>query len=672
VSSSVTNARACGVALLLFVWCRATVAQYGLRSSYQRLPGVEIIGPAAVGAPGACVDGVLLQKHANSDQPDLTFCQPSGWDFPIVPSNVPGTHTVPSPLHAGTNYVDWAGTNAGDTATTDTFYTYLYCDGAPLQGWYCAPPVNPGDVYGVLDYQTSMSPGSHTLMTFHDSTNRIAESNETNNRYSHSWTWDDSVDYDHVTVTSSAFASKFAPLSNFVKVHLGLSDTTVTVESICAAFPGRDNPEKIRNFVKYAYANWSTTVVLLGGDADVVPCRYAYAYASGGASMPCDLYYSDLDGDWDANSNSVFGEVGDNVDMFPDVFVGRAAVSDGATADLFVQKFLTYSSDSTAAYLRSAVLGGFDLDTLTYGEVTMELYEDTFVPSSMKPCNRVYDSYTSNHRSSMMAYLNTGQHFWIHTDHGGKNALGCGYVNHHQSLYPSDLSGLTNGNNLTILISIACLIGAFDTSDCVAESFLNAPNGGGVAAVVNSRDGWYTRGSNPQRTLSSAYVEWCLHYLFGHTTGNASLADIAIGKSALVPLADTNGYYRWCMYEMNLFGDPAMQVWNQSQGGIAESPGPAGPPGGLTITARTHFESGTILHVRLLRGGHVRLDIYDRMGRKVKCVVNARRQSGDHDFIWDGRADNGADVSAGVYYARLETDQHSCQCKLVRLGRELR
>jgi len=189
--------------------------------------------------------------------------------------------------------------------------------------------------------------------------------------------------------------------------------------------------------------------------------------------------------------------------------------------------------------------------------------------------------------------------------------------------------------------------------------------------VVNSRDGWYTRGSNPQRTLSSAYVEWCLHYLFGHTTGNASLADIAIGKSALVPLADTNGYYRWCMYEMNLFGDPAMQVWNQSQGGIAESPGPAGPPGGLTITARTHFESGTILHVRLLRGGHVRLDIYDRTGRKVKCVVNARRQSGDHDFIWDGRADNGADVSAGVYYARLETDQHSCQCKLVRLGREL-
>ena len=670
MSSPATKAYAGAVALLLFFWCRVGVAQYGLRTSYQRLPGVEIVGPAAVMTPGAHLDDG--GKHPSPFQPDLTYYQPTGWDSPIVPSNVPGTHTVPNPLRFGTTYIDWSGTNAGTAATTDTFFVYLYCDGKPLQGWFCAPPISPGAGYGVTDYQTSMPAGSHTLMTFQDSTNRIAESNESNNRYSHSWTWDSiSVDYDHVTITSAALASRFAPLSSFVKTHLGLSDTTVTVESIYAAFPGRDHPEEIRNFIKYAYANWSTTVVLLGGDADVVPCRYAYACASGGDLMPCDLYYSDLDGDWDANGNSVFGEVDDNVDLYPDVFVGRAAVSDGTTADLFVQKFLTYSSDSTAAYLKRAVLGGFDLDTLTHGETTMELYEDSFAPSSMKPCNRVYDSYTSDHKSSMMAYLNAGQHFWIHTDHGSKNELGCGYVHHHQVLYPSDLSGLTNGNNLTIFISIACLIGAYDTSDCIAESFLNAPNGGGVAAVVNSRDGWYTQGSNPQRTMSSAYVERCLHYLFGHAGGDASLEDVAIGKSGLVPLADTNGYYRWCMYDMNLLGDPAMPVWNPSRGGIAESPGPTRPTGGLTIAARTYFESGTRLQVRLPQGGHVRLDIYDRTGRKVKCVVDSRMQAGYHDFVWDGRADDGVHVSTGVYYARLETDQHSCQCKLVRLGRPL-
>ncbi len=613
-----------------------------------------------------------MREHTSPGQPDLTYYQPSGWDFPIVPSNAPGTHTVPNPLRAGTTYIDWAGTNAGAVPTTDTFFIYLYCDGTPLQGWVCPPPVPPGGCYVVADHQTSIPAGSHTLMTFQDSTNRIAESHETNNRYSHSWTWDgSSVAYDHIVITSSALAPRFASLSSFVKVHLGLSDTTVTVESIYAAFPGRDNPEKIRNFVKYAYANWSTTVVLLGGDVDVVPCRYARAYAAGAGLIPCDLYYSDLDGDWDANGDSVFGEVGDNVDMYPDVFVGRAAVSDGTTVDLFVQKFLSYSSDSTAAYLGKAVLGGFDLDAQTYGETTMELYEDAFVPARMKPCNRVYDSYSTDHKLSMMAYLNGGQHFWIHADHGGEDALGCGYLNHSQVLYPSDLSGLTNGNSLTILISIACLIGAFDASDCIVESFLSAPNGGGVAAVVNSRDGWYTQGSNPQRTMSSAYVERCLHYLFGHTTGNASLEDIAIGKSALVPLADTNGYYRWCMYDVNLLGEPAMPVWVPSSGGIAESPGPVGPPGGVTITAATYFESATRLHVRLAQGGHVRLDIYDRTGRKVKRLVDSRMQAGNHDFTWDGRVDSGANVSAGVYYVRLEAGRQCGQCKLVRLGGRL-
>ncbi len=622
---------------------------------------------------GAYVDDVVLQKYTSSGQPDLTYYQPSGWDFPIVPSNITGTHTVPSTLLAGTAYIDWAGTNAGTAATTDTFFTYLYRDGTPLAGWYSPPPVNPGASFYVNDYQTTVTAGSHTLMTFTDSTNRIAESNENNNRYSHSWTWDASVDYDHVTITSSAFAPRFASLSSFVEAHLGLNDTVVTVENIYAAFPGRDNPEKIRNFIKYAYTYWSTTHVLLGGDADIVPCRKAYGYVNEEEDLlPCDLYYSDLDGDWDANANSVFGEVGDSVDMYPDVYVGRSSASVEATVDQFVQKFLTYSSDSTAAYLSKVVLGGFDLDAQTYGETTMEFYEDTYVPSSMKPCNRVYDSYTSNHKAAMMAYLNAGQHFWIHTDHGGKDGLGCGYFRHdHQCFYPSDLYGLTNGNNLTIFISIACLIGAFDTSDCIAEDFLNADNGGGVAAVVNSREGWFNPGINPQRSLSAAYVEAYLYYLFGHGTGNASLEDIAIGKATLVPLAGTNRTYRWCMYEMNLFGDPAMQVWIPTDVGVSEGPGSAGPPGALTMRAQTHFESGTRLQVRLPQGGHVRLGIYDRTGRKVKYVVNSHMQAGYHDFIWDGRTDNGADVSAGVYYARLETDQSSCQCKLVRLGREL-
>ena len=51
MSSSVGDARARVVALLLLVWSGAALAQYGLHGSYQRLPGVEIIGPVTVRAP---------------------------------------------------------------------------------------------------------------------------------------------------------------------------------------------------------------------------------------------------------------------------------------------------------------------------------------------------------------------------------------------------------------------------------------------------------------------------------------------------------------------------------------------------------------------------------------------------------------------------------------------
>jgi len=72
--------------------------------------------------------------------------------------------------------------------------------------------------------------------------------------------------YDHVVITCDSFVSHFTPLCGYVEGSLGLSDTVVTTEAIYLTFSGRDNPEKIRNFIKEAYSNWGTTHVLLGGD----------------------------------------------------------------------------------------------------------------------------------------------------------------------------------------------------------------------------------------------------------------------------------------------------------------------------------------------------------------------------------------------------------------------
>jgi hypothetical protein len=516
---------------------------------------------------GAYIDDVILQKYTSTGQPDLTWCQPAGWDFPIVPSNVTGTHTVPSPLPAGTTYIDWAGTNIGAAATADTFFVYLYRDGTPLAGWYAPPPVAPGDTYSVEDYQTSVSAGSHTLMTMQDSTNRIPESNEANNRYSHSWTWGGGGGgtYEHVTITSSALSASFAPLKPFLLDYLSLHDTVVTIEYIYANQSGRDNPEKIRNFVKYAYSTWSTTYVLLGGDVDVVPCRKAYGYVSTSPPtedlLPCDLYYSGLDGDWDGNGNGVFGETGDNVDMAPDVYVGRAPVSNTTEASRFVSKTVTYGQGGST-HRQKVLLTGFDLDTGTHGQVTMDYYDDTYINSPFV-CKKVYDSHGGNHEDSTRYYLNQGYHYYIHGDHGGEHVLCTGDRNHGWGLTNSDMSSLTNGfDKLTVFTTSACLIGAFDTSDCVMEAFMNASNGGAVATMTNSRLGWYSPDENPQVSFSHTFVEKFVTRIFGHGTSPGETRDFLLGKADLIGQATGNTTYRWCMYEYNLFGEPALEMAN--------------------------------------------------------------------------------------------------------------
>jgi len=231
--------------------------------------------------------------------------------------------------------------------------------------------------------------------------------------------------YDHVTVTTDSFVSRFAPLGAWIESNLGLSDTTVTAEAIYAAFPGRDRPEKLRNFIKHAYSNWGTTHVLLGGDDDILPCRKGWVDASSilppiKDTVPTDLYFSDLGGDWDRDGDNVFGEVEDSVDLYPDVHVARMPATYRSSVDRMVGKFLSYCADPSAAYLRNILLTGFDIaiSPPVYGEVTMALYDSLYVPASMKPATRVYDSHSGNHRSAVLDALNAGQHMYIQWDHG--------------------------------------------------------------------------------------------------------------------------------------------------------------------------------------------------------------------------------------------------------------
>jgi len=55
----------------------------------------------------------------------------------------------------------------------------------------------------------------------------------------------------------------------------------------------------------------------------------------------------------------------------------------------------------------------------------------------------------------------------------------------------------------------------------------------------------------------------------------------------------------------------------------------------------------------------VRLDIYSLSGQKIRTLVNRLQESGMYQIEWDGRNDDGATVSTGVYLTRLQVDDFS-------------
>jgi hypothetical protein len=63
----------------------------------------------------------------------------------------------------------------------------------------------------------------------------------------------------------------------------------------------------------------------------------------------------------------------------------------------------------------------------------------------------------------------------------------------------------------------------------------------------------------------------------------------------------------------------------------------------------------------------VRVDVFDVTGRKVATLANEPLPPGSYELEWNGRADSGGTVAAGVYFVRLTTPAANLSRKIVKL-----
>lgn len=328
------------------------------------------------------------------------------------------------------------------------------------------------------------------------------------------------------------------------RVANGLSAAIVTVQEIYPVYPGRDNAEKVRNFLRDAYVTWGTRYALLAGDTAYVPHRNFYL--NGGAdTFPADMYYANLEGDFDANRNSRFGEIfaGDNdvatnkIDLTAELAVGRFSGESAYEIQTAVYKTLAYEGLPVNAGVHNRALIWTDI----YAELANRITSSTSTPGFSSD-----DPETSGARlwntaqDPVWKRMNSGQWgFFSHGGHGGPG--GIAYFDE------GSCNSLANAPGFFHCTTIGCLTGKFD-EHCLPE-FLTTHNrgGGAFAAVMNSNLGY----AGP----INAAVNYEFEIPFG--SGITELGRIVAIERERLAASSSDWFYMWTCYERNLFGDPA-------------------------------------------------------------------------------------------------------------------
>ncbi len=404
----------------------------------------------------------------------------------------------------------------------------------------------------------SLTPEQTTL--FQDDVAHLVINHQDINRFSPPVVELDQPELDVVVVTSSVLLPAVANFAHYLK-RKGYFTELVATETIYARYPGRDNPEKIRNMLKELFNYRGLKYVILAGDVQYVPPRTGYLPYSP-YNVPADMYFSDLDGTWDANNNNLFGEYSyynlnpDSVDLYSDIVVGRLPFDDASNCANFLFKDTLYERRPDTTYLHKALLP-FEVlwpDIDYYGRIVNK--NIALALSGLD--NWLVDSVYNMPPNQCVASINAGRHLFHFAGHGSYSAFGSTFSTSH-------LASLTNSTMPVIVNSMACDCGNFDQYDALGEQFINATNGGAVSTCLNARYGW---GAPPNMGPSeNLCMEFYNNYVRGFNQGRA----YALAKDFYRNAAFSQMTYRWSVYDWTLQGDPTMLMWRQVPQGMSVS-----------------------------------------------------------------------------------------------------
>lgn len=343
-------------------------------------------------------------------------------------------------------------------------------------------------------------------------------------------------EYELLIISPDEFIDELQPLKDH-KEHMGMSTKLVSLSTVYDEmyWKGRDNAEKIKYFIKTAVENWQTHFILLVGDFQKMPIRYVYNNEPSDYHEPryiSELYYADIFdhqnefSDWNSNNNDLFGEwtgseaQDKNIDLYPDVAVGRLACRNVFEVNIMVKKIINYETQTFGSdwFNNFVVVAG---DTYPPGQYPFntdpyEGEENTQTALDAMPDFNHVKLWTSTGAftgpSDVIRTMNQGCGFMFFEGHASPIAWGTHPPEIEKNgtwvwgLRIYHINFLMNRQKLPIVVAAACHNGQFDVTplnllkklkgeplnvgewalECWAWKLTSHPFGGSIATISNT------------------------------------------------------------------------------------------------------------------------------------------------------------------------------------------
>jgi hypothetical protein len=423
----------------------------------------------------------------------------------------------------------------------------------------------------------------------------------------------------YTIITSDELVPSFLPLVEWL-TDKGVPATVVSVSHTLHHFPGVDDAERMREYIRYGWKTCGTIWVLLAGDSGWVPMRKGSAVdgetppppsdRTDENTPPSDWYYTDLSGEWDYDGDGRFGEpTQDRPDLYPEVFVGRVLVRTPQEVSNWAEKELQYEQICSS-----------DLDlmkecTWTYDQNSRPPLVPNLAPgtTALFPAHFTFHYLNSGDAHTCVLYHDAGAGFTVHYNHGACRDF-CpnsnpwqkvwSYWDGQRTVFNDGVNNIQNAGRYGMVYSISCYCAAYDpnhypqhgrpdlienlpSDTCVADALTDAyATKGAVAYLANTRFGWPS-GS------SYLFREFC-RQLFG-AEGPFSLAGIEAASKILLGTVPGVSYKWYVSHAHNLFGTPEFEPWINAPGTFeVEHPDyiPVGVTTPFTVVVRTAGQTG--------------------------------------------------------------------------------